>query len=76
MEVTFDEFRQDLLNPDGSVWIEDVLFIRGTAPIPGGEMVYMVPMIHAAEENEVDKELMRELIAIIIDRQVKELCLN
>jgi hypothetical protein len=73
MEIEFDEFTQDLLRPDGSVWIEDVLFIRGTAPIPGGEMVYMAPLFPGLD---LDKEILEQIIYMIIERQVADLCLN
>jgi hypothetical protein len=73
MEISFDEFYKDLLKPDGSVWIEDVLFIRGTAPVPGGEISYMVPMI---EHMDLDEELVKEIIASIIEQQIAGLCLN
>lgn len=55
LEIQYDEFREDIIGPEGSVFMSDVLFIRAHY----GEWIFHCPIF---EETEQAKEDVRKIL--------------
>lgn len=71
MEIVFEEFRDDLLRPDGSIYMSNVLHVRAIVPVPDGAMVFTSPVFVEAEMENA-----KDLIAGVMQQQVNSLNLN
>lgn len=63
-EIIWDEWRQDILDGEGKIVIEDVLFIRGTRK----DVSYYCPVLYYPPDGDGIEDT-KELIELMIDRR-------